>query len=59
MNKPNFTDKELDTIRQIAIQLYNDTNPDGKETMHYRFQVIAEATYVYLKRTDRLKDESS
>lgn len=59
MNNPNFSEKELDVIRQIAIQLYNDTDPDGKATMNYRFQVIAEATYVYLKRMDMLKDEKT
>ena len=58
MNNPNFSEKELDIIRQIAIQLYNDTDPDGKDTMNYRFQIIAEATYVYLKRMDMLKDET-
>jgi hypothetical protein len=58
MQNPNFSEKELDTIRQIAIQLYNDTDPDGKTTMDYRLQVIAEATYVYLKRMDKLKDET-
>jgi hypothetical protein len=56
VNNPNFSEKELDVIRQIAIQLYNDTDHDGKATMNYRFQVIAEATYVYLKRMDMLKD---
>lgn len=56
MKNPNFTDKELDVIRQIAIQLYTDTDPDGKGPGDYKFQVIAEATYVYLKRMDKLKE---
>lgn len=56
MKHPNFSEKELDTIRQIAIQLYTDTDPDGNEPDRYRFQLIAEATYVYLKRMDKLKE---
>ena len=57
MKNPNFTVKELDTIRQIAIQLYTDTDPDGKATMNYRFQIIAEATYVYLRRMNLLRED--
>ena len=57
MNNPNFSEKELDIIRQIAIQLYNDTDPDGKDTMNYRFQIIAEATYVYLRRMNLLRED--
>jgi len=57
MNNPNFSQKDLDVIRQIAIQLYTDTNPEGLTQSDYRLQVIAEATYVFLKRIDKLKDD--
>jgi len=57
MNNPNFSDKDLKIIREIAIRLYNDTNPNGLKPMDYNFQITAEATYVYLKRMGMLKDE--
>lgn len=58
MNNPFFSDKDLDIIRQIAIKLFLDTNPDGKIPDAYKLQMVAEATVSFLKRTDRLKDEN-
>jgi hypothetical protein len=57
MNNPNFSQKDLDTIRQIAIQLYQDVSPDGRGQADFRFQVIAEATYVFLKHLNKLKED--
>jgi hypothetical protein len=58
MKNANFTEKDLAVIKEIAIRLYLDSDPDGKSPEKYNFQVTAEATMIFLKRTDRLKDET-
>jgi hypothetical protein len=53
----HFTSDELETIRQISIALYVDADPGNREFSQFRFETIVEATYLFLKRTERLKNE--
>ena len=57
MPKAEFTPKELDQIRDIAIRLYATENPDGTFQDAFKFRMIAEATYSFLKGKGLIKDE--
>lgn len=57
MGKKTFTRKELDEIRDIAIRLYVNDGTFGTTQDTLRFQVIAEATFTYLKGKGLIKDE--
>jgi hypothetical protein len=57
MKHSYFSDKDLKVIRDIAVQLYLDTEPGGKIPLEYNFQCAVEATRIYLARMDKMKDE--
>lgn len=55
----NFTIKELDQIRDIAIKLYTSENPGATKQDALRLRVIAEATYQFLKRKGLINEPSA
>ena len=54
-----FSPKELDQIREIAIKMYAVENPGSTLRDEFRFRVIAEATYRFLKEKDLIKNENT
>jgi hypothetical protein len=52
-----FTKKELDEIRDMAIRMYVTDNNYGLTQDTLRIRVIAEATYRLLKQKGKIKDE--
>jgi hypothetical protein len=57
MPKAEFTKKELHEIRDIAIRMYASENPGSTLQDAFRFRMIAEATYSFLKGKGLIKDE--
>lgn len=55
MKNPNFTDKELELIREIAIRLFLDNAANGKTPEKFQLQIISEAVLAYLKSKGRIK----
>lgn len=58
MKQKAFSDKDLRVIREIAISIYLDADPDGKVPSEFQLQVIAEATLKFLKHLSKIKDET-
>jgi hypothetical protein len=54
--KSKLTQKELDEIRNIAIKLYQESDPEGRMPADFRFLIIVEATIELLARLK--KDEN-
>lgn len=57
MSNGEFTKKELDEIRDMAIRMYVTDNTYGLTQDTLRIRVIAEATYRLLKQKGKIKDE--